>query len=73
MNELSLKLCHNARSNNLEISECGIDMIRIDLCLSTIPLIQLFMDHFAKHSLSGNYGGVEEEEFVVLDDEDSDE
>jgi hypothetical protein len=36
-------------------------MIKIDLCLATIPLIQLFMDHFIKHSLNGNYGGVEEE------------
>ena len=36
-------------------------MIRVDLCLSTIPLIQIFIDHFVKHSLSGNYGGVEEE------------
>ncbi len=48
-------------------------MIKIDLCLATVPQIQLFLDHFIKHSLSGNYGGVEEEQFVVLNDEDSEE
>jgi hypothetical protein len=47
--------------NSLEIFEFGIDMIKIDLCLATVPQIQLFLDHFIKHSLSGNYGGVEEE------------
>jgi hypothetical protein len=51
----------------------GIDSIKVDLCITTIPYLKLFLDHFINHSLNGNYGSDEESNFIILDDEPNDD
>jgi hypothetical protein len=58
----------DGRSGAVEL-ECGIDAVKVELCLTTIPLLRLFLDHFMQHSLAGDYGSAEDESFIVLDNE----
>jgi hypothetical protein len=45
-----------------------IDDIKLNLCVSSIPSLELFWEHFFKHSISGDFG-IEENFFEVLEEE----
>ena len=34
----------------------SIDNIQLNLCISTVPYLQLFWEHFSKHNIQGNFG-----------------
>ncbi len=68
MNELMVVGSVNGKTGAVGL-QCGVDSIKVDLCLTTIPLLRLFLDHFLQHSLGGDYGTAESEDFIVLDND----
>jgi hypothetical protein len=55
MSELTINGTVNGKTGAVGL-QCGVDAIKIELCLTTIPLLRLFLDHFLQHSLAGDYG-----------------
>lgn len=55
MSELSILGSVNGKSGAVGV-QCAVDTIKVELCLTTIPLLRLFLDHFLQHSLAGDYG-----------------
>ena len=45
-----------------------IDNIELNLCISTIPYLELFWQHFLKHNIQGDFG-ISENYFEVLNEE----
>lgn len=65
LNGLHLNVSSNLRSNISDI-ECQVDTLKVNMCLSTLPYFKLFLDHFLQHTLAGNFGYDEDNNFEIL-------
>jgi hypothetical protein len=68
VDSLSLRGQFNTRSSTGSVS-CTVDSVAVSLCLSSLPLLTTFASHFLKHTIEGDYGMYDYEQFEVVEEE----